>query len=169
MKYILIAARARNGVIGAEGQIPWNVPADMKFFRRMTAGKLLVMGRKTYESIGRPLPGRRIAVLTRGSFTDLEVGPDTWVRCYSKAEDVEANHPNEAEFWVAGGSEIYAHYLAQAEEQWLTELDLEAEGDCYYPEFSQLDWELESSQQLEVGGGHRICHWVRAGVGALPK
>lgn len=161
MKYVMIAARDRQGVIGGEGKIPWHVPADLKFFRAKTAGRVLIMGRKTYESIGRPLPNRRICVLTSHPFPALEPQLGTWVRCYASPAEIESGLADEPELWVAGGSEIYRLYLPWAQEQWITELDLLAQGDRHYPEFDRSEWIPVSQELLEPDSPHRVYCWRR--------
>lgn len=135
-RVVLVAARARNGVIGATGGIPWRIPADFAHFRRTTVGHPLVLGRATFEGIGRPLPDRQSIVVTsdRGwahegvlvarSFEEaLEVGP-AWTRSSTSAAAVG----------------LYAEAIRFATEQVLTEVDLAPEGDTHYPDFDEGDW-----------------------------
>jgi dihydrofolate reductase len=127
-------ARADNGVIGRDGQLPWRLPADLRRFKARTMGKPMVMGRKTFESFPAPLPGRRHIVLTR----------DTgW-----QAEGAEVAHtPDEAlalagegDVAVIGGAEIFALYLAQADRIELTEVHVDAAGDAIVPPFDPGTW-----------------------------
>jgi dihydrofolate reductase len=120
----LILARARNGVIGARGGLPWHLPEDLAFFKRTTMGHPIVMGRKTWESIGRPLPGRRSIVVTRDrafSATGAEVA-------HSLEEAIALCHGSE-EIFVIGGAQLYADALPRADRLLLTEIDAEFDGD----------------------------------------
>lgn len=143
--YTLIAAVARNGVIGNQGRLPWHLPSDLKFFREQTLGKVTVMGRTTFDGIGKPLPGRRIAVLTSRPFPEIAVDDRTWVRCFAHPNDIAAEFGLEPEIMIAGGSQIYAVYLPIANTQLLTEVDCEPEGDSFYPAWSVEQWSLESN------------------------
>ncbi|MEM8866993.1 MAG: dihydrofolate reductase [Verrucomicrobiota bacterium] len=131
-----IAAMAENRVIGNAGDIPWHLPEDFKWFKKTTMGDILVMGRKTYESIGRPLPGRQTFVLSRSpqeirgvhSFTDLEM-----------LDHFETDRT----IWIAGGGEIYRQMLARCEELYLTRVHRTVPGDAFFPEFED-DFKLEA-------------------------
>jgi len=131
----IIAAMANNRVIGKEGALPWHLPADLKHFKALTLGKPIVMGRKTYASIGRPLPGRTNIVLTRdlkfyaAGVTVVHSWIDALVACGS-AEEV----------MVIGGAELYAQVLPEADWLYLTLVDHEVDGDAYFPEWSTSEW-----------------------------
>ena len=133
----LIAALDRNGVIGDGGNIPWRLPADLKYFKRVTMGKPLVMGRKTYESIGRPLPGRQNIVLTRRR--DFEAPGCTVVH---SMEEALAAAGDAEEVMVAGGGTVYRQFLPRADRLYLTFVDTEAEGDTTFPSIDATDWHL---------------------------
>ena len=122
-----IAAMARNRVIGAEGKIPWHLPEDLKFFKRTTLGHVILMGRKTYESLGRPLPGRENWVVSRtGDFPGVKVFRDL----------SEISPPTDGrELFVIGGAQIYEALLPRCEELYLTRVDEDVEGDAYFPAF----------------------------------
>jgi dihydrofolate reductase len=141
MTVTLIAAVARNGVIGSDGDIPWRVPGEQAFFKATTLGHTLVMGRATYESIGRPLPGRTTIVLTR----DPEWRADG-VTTASSIED--ALERADGDVYVAGGATVYAAALPHADEQLISEIDLEPEGDTFYPDYDRDEW-------VEVGRDQR--------------
>jgi dihydrofolate reductase len=132
----LIAAYAVNRVIGDHGRIPWRLSDDFAHFKATTMGGVLVMGRATYESIGRPLPGRTTIVLTR----DPDWTADGVLVAHSleAALDLAAQQPGET--FVAGGTQIYEQALPLATHQVLTEVDLAPEGDAHYPEFSLDEW-----------------------------
>jgi dihydrofolate reductase len=141
-----IAAMSRNRVIGDQGQIPWNLPGDMKHFRESTSGGVIVMGRTTFESIGRPLPGRENWVLTRGS-KNIE-----GVRVFHSVDEVLAAAIHEKKpVWIIGGEQIYREFLPHCQKQWLTWVDAEIEGDTRYPEFNESDWRLSSREKGPAG------------------
>ncbi|WP_163560296.1 dihydrofolate reductase [Halomonas sp. NO4] len=138
----MIAALSRNGVIGVDGKLPWYLPEDLKFFKRMTQGKPLVMGRKTFESIGKPLPGRLNIVVTR----DTSFHPDGVRVCHDLASaltlaDQQATIDAAEEIMVMGGGEIYAQALPHADRLYLTEVDVEVEGDARFPALDPAEWE----------------------------
>jgi dihydrofolate reductase len=136
---VLVVARARNGVIGNAGALPWHLPADLKHFKALTVGKPVVMGRKTFESIGKPLPGRHNIVLTRqaGWRADgISVVPNM-------AEALAATGMEVRTFgaiMIIGGAEIYAQALPFATRIELTEIDAEPQGDTLLPAFAQAHW-----------------------------
>ncbi|SDD93342.1 dihydrofolate reductase [Nocardioides lianchengensis] len=135
-RVVLVAAVARNGVIGNGPDIPWRVPGEQAVFKRLTMGHVLVMGRTTYESIGRPLPGRTTIVLTRD--------PGWTAEGVLVAHDLDAalaladDLPGDV--MVAGGAQVYAAALSVATEQVLSEIPLEPEGDVHYPDFDCTAW-----------------------------
>jgi len=131
----LILARARNGVIGAKGGLPWRLPEDLAFFKRTTMGHPIVMGRKTWESIGRPLPGRRSIVVTRDrSFA--AAGAEV----VHSLEEAVALCSNSDEIFVIGGAQLYAEALGRADRLLLTEIDADFEGDTFMPAATAEDW-----------------------------
>lgn len=119
---------ATNRAIGNKGQIPWHLPEDFKWFKRATMGQILIMGRKTYESIGRPLPGRETIVL---SHTQLEI---PGVRTFTQLSEIKDLETEKIK-WVAGGSEIYRQMLPLCSELYLTRVHKTVEGDTFFPEF----------------------------------
>lgn len=132
----LVAAVADNGVIGDSGDIPWRIPADFAHFKALTLGHVLVMGRATYDSIGRPLPGRTTIVLTRDPQWQA---PGVLVaRSLEEALDLAGDLPGEV--FVAGGAAVYAQALDRADAQVLTEVHLSPDGDTRYPEFDRTCW-----------------------------
>ena len=134
MTVILIAAVARNGVIGNGGTIPWRVPGEQAFFKATTLGHTLVMGRATYDSIGRPLPGRTTIVLTRDPAWHAD-------GVTAAASIEEALALAEGDVYVAGGAAVYEAALPYADEQLLSEIDLEPEGDTFYPSYDPAEWQ----------------------------
>lgn len=141
MKIALIAALDRNRLIGAEGEIPWHLPADLKHFKTTTMGKPLIMGRKTYESIGRPLPGRQNIVLT--SRPEYEAPGCTVVHSIPAA--LAAAAPA-AEVMVIGGGTLYEALLPHAHRLYLTCIDAAFAGDTYFPSFDQDAWQVVSEE-----------------------
>lgn len=135
MKISIIAAVAKNGIIGKTNALPWHLPADLKRFKELTTGKPIIMGRKTYESIGRPLPNRTNIVITSDKNLKIEgcvvVGsPDEAIEAAKGAEEV----------MIIGGGEIYRQFLPKVSRMYLTEVDTEIEGDVFFPEFDRSEW-----------------------------
>lgn len=145
----LVAARARNGVIGASGGIPWHIPGDFAHFKATTLGHPLVLGRTTFEGIGRPLPGRRSIVVT----SDPSWVHDGVLVARSVEEAVRLGRELDAEVvHVGGGARVYAAAYDLADEQVLTEVDLEPDGDTRYPDFPEHDWREERREQHAADG-----------------
>ncbi|WP_341805243.1 dihydrofolate reductase [Nocardioides ochotonae] len=143
---VLIAAVADNGVIGADGTIPWHLPEDFAHFRRTTLGHALIMGRATYDSIGRPLPGRTTIVLTR----DRAWSADGVLVAHDLDEALALAAERDVTAYVAGGAAIYALALPVADEQVLSEVHLSPEGDTRYPDFDRGQWR-ESAREAHDG------------------
>lgn len=135
-RVILVAAVARNRVIGNGPEIPWSLPGEQAEFKKLTMGHTLVMGRTTYESIGRPLPGRTTIVLTR----DRGWSADGVLVAHDLMHALARAATTEGEVVVAGGAQVYAEALPLAGEQIITEVPLEPEGDAFYPAFDERDW-----------------------------
>ena len=145
-RIVMVAAVASNGVIGADGDIPWRIPEDFAHFKRVTLGHTLVMGRATYDSIGRPLPGRTTIVLTRSP---------TWTAdgvlvAASLDEALALAEPLEGDVMIAGGSHVYAAALPLADEQVLTEVHRAPDGDTFYPDFDRSAW-VETAREAQEG------------------
>ena len=139
MRVALIVAVADNGVIGRAGDLPWRLPADLKRFRRLTMGHHLIIGRKTWQSIGKPLAGRRILVLTRAAAVE-PAGADP---CPSLAEALaRAAAAGDDEPFVAGGAEVYRLALPLADRLYLTRVHASPEGDVRLPPFDTEHWQL---------------------------
>lgn len=133
MTITVVAAVARNGVIGRDGDMPWHLPDDLRHFKVLTLGGTLVMGRKTYDSIGRPLPGRTTVVVTRQP--DWAVPGVTTV--HSLDDALAAAAAPDADTFVVGGAEIYAMALPLADRLVITEVDRSPDGDARFPD---VDW-----------------------------
>ncbi len=132
----MVAAVADNGVIGADGDIPWRIPDDFAHFKRTTLGQVLVMGRATFESIGRPLPGRTTVVLTR----DASWSADGVLVAPSLSAGLDLAEDLPGDVVIAGGALVYDEALHVADEQVLTWVHLTPEGDTFYPDFDPADW-----------------------------
>lgn len=129
----LVCAMANNRVIGKDNDMPWHMPADLKHFKQTTMGKPIVMGRKTFESIGKPLPGRQNVVISRNQDYKPE-GVDV----VSSIADAIELLSNENEIMITGGGHIYQQTIDQADRLYLTFIDLTTEGDAFFPEFKHL-------------------------------
>jgi dihydrofolate reductase len=156
----LIAAVARNGVIGRGGQLPWHLPDDLKFFKQTTMGHPCLMGRRTYESVGKPLPGRRtIVVSTSAAIPGVEV-----VRSLDDARQLVADVSGPV--FVVGGSVLYEAALAVADALVLTEIDQDFDGDTYFPKFDRSQWRLVSEKPHAKDERHavsfRFCRYERS-------
>lgn len=144
MKIALIVAAARNGVIGGGNKMLWRVPEDFAHFKRTTMGHPIVMGRKTWESIGRPLPGRRNVVVTRN--------PDYRAEGAELAPSLEAAFKmlnGDGTVFVIGGGEIYRQALPRADVVWLTKIGADFEGDATFPDLPETQWTTEVLETLE--------------------
>jgi dihydrofolate reductase len=146
-----IAAMSENRVIGNQGDIPWHLPEDFKWFKKTTMDAILVMGRKTYQSIGRPLPGRQTFVLSR---TPREI---PGVHSFSNLKMLDQMETDKT-IWIAGGGEIYAQMLPRCSELYLTRVHREVEGDAYFPEFEN---HFELAEEIEKNSDFTIERWVR--------
>lgn len=135
MSLSLIVAVAKNGVIGRGGDLPWRIPADLGFFKQTTMGKPIVMGRKTWESIGRPLPGRTNIVITRDPH--YEASGAAVVGDLEMALVAAGDAP---EVMIIGGAQVYAKALPRATRVYLTEVHARPDGDTHLPEFSKAEW-----------------------------
>lgn len=137
----LIAAIGRNKVIGRDNSLPWKLPEDMKRFKELTSGKPVIMGRKTFESIGKPLPNRKNIILTR----EKNYKVDDCVVVNSVDEALKAAKGSE-EVMIIGGAQIYKEFLPIANKMYLTFIDEDFEGDAYFPEFDRKEWKEVSRE-----------------------
>ncbi len=139
----IIVARARNGVIGRDNQLPWHLPEDLAFFKRTTMGAPIIMGRKTHESIGRPLPGRRNIVVTRDAerrYEGCEIATSIAQALTLAAKD------GAPEAFLIGGTQLYAQGIDAADKLVVTEIDADVEGDATFPAPDPAQWEAVSRE-----------------------
>jgi dihydrofolate reductase len=139
---------ASNGIIGREGRMPWHLPADLKRFKALTMGHAIVMGRKTYDSIGRLLPGRRTIIVTRQHDYHVEGA----LVVHSLEQAIEQARDDE-EVFVIGGGEIYAAALPLADRLHMTELALAPQGDARFPPFDRSAWRETSRESHRAEDG----------------
>lgn len=144
-KIILVAAMSRNRVIGRQGDLPWHLPEDLKRFMRFTKGKPVIMGRKTFESIGKPLPKRTNIVLTREKSYHIP-GVHTAHTIDESITLANANLDESETIIIGGGYEIYRLFLPLASHMRLTHVDIELEGDTFFPPFDRKRWLVENRQ-----------------------
>ena len=140
MKLSLIVAMTEAGLIGRAGGLPWHLPADLARFKQRTWGHWIVMGRKTYESIGRALPGRTSVVITRQ--TDYAAPPDVRVAASLDEALGQASAAGQSEVFVIGGGEIYAQALPRADRIYVTRVEAKLAGDTYFPPLDATEWRL---------------------------
>jgi len=139
----IIVARARNGVIGRDNQLPWHLPEDLAFFKRTTMGAPIIMGRKTHESIGRPLPGRRNIVVTRDATRRFDGCESATSIEQALALVAQAGTP---EAFLIGGTQLYAVGIDAADKLLITEIDADFEGDATFPAPDPAQWEVVSRE-----------------------
>lgn len=153
----LIVAATRNQVIGRDNQMPWHLPADLRYFKQRTLGKPIIMGRKTWESLGRPLPGRLNIVISRQTDISLE-GAEIFAELklgLARAQAWAAQQGAD-EVMVIGGGQLYQQALELAQRVYLTRIDLELEGDTFFPilaaqHWQQVDAQAHPAQDAEPG------------------
>ena len=143
----LLVAASENNVIGKNNQLPWHLPEDLKYFKNLTWGMPILMGRKTFESIGKPLPGRNSIVITRNTNWRQEgiYIVHTIEQAISKAESFGVK-----EIFVIGGAEIFTSSLSMADKIYLTRIHKDFEGDVFFPVLAEKDWQLSTSRFCEA-------------------
>lgn len=145
----LIVAYARNQVIGYGGVMPWHLPADLKLVKELTTGKTIVMGRKTFESLGRPLPNRRNVVLTR----NRDFQPDGVDVVHTREEVLALG-----DVIIFGGADIYRQFLDVVDRLYITEIDLEVEGDTFFPEWDREAFTVVDKREGIVDEKNKYPH-----------
>ncbi|NBV75579.1 MAG: dihydrofolate reductase [Methylococcaceae bacterium] len=149
MKISLIVAMARNYAIGLNGQMPWHLPADLKHFRAITMGHPIIMGRKTFAAIGKPLPGRRNLVISHNPDFKAE-----GAEVFNQIDSALAQCADLEQVFIIGGASLYEAMLARADFLYLTEIDKDFEGDTFFPQFDRQDWqELDRQDFCDPGAG----------------
>lgn len=139
----IIVAMANNRIIGKNNKMPWHLPADLQHFKNITLGKPIIMGRKTYESIGRPLPGRTNIVISKNSNYNAK-GCKTATSIDEAFELVK----NEEEVFIIGGGFLYSQLLNKADKFYFTFIDLDVDGDTQFPDFSKLQFQEKSREKF---------------------
>ncbi|MBD8004886.1 dihydrofolate reductase [Bacillus norwichensis] len=136
-------AQDENGLIGNNNDLPWSLPADLKYFKETTMGHPIVMGRKTYESIGRPLPGRTNIILTR----DQDYQAEGCLVFHAREDLLEWIKEKGSEVFITGGSEIFKLFLEDADRLYVTKIGATFEGNTYFPELDWKKWRLVSAEE----------------------
>ena len=141
----LIVAASTNNVIGAQGELPWRLSSDLRRFKEITMGKPIVMGRKTYESIGKPLPGRQNIVITRqenyqADGCDVVASPEAAIEAAGDADEI----------MIIGGSHIYDVFLPLADRIYLTRVQANVQGDAYLPDIDERHWRVVSTESFDA-------------------
>jgi dihydrofolate reductase len=138
---LIVAMDEQNG-IGYRGALPWKLSTDLKRFKQLTMGHHIIVGRKTFESIGRPLPGRQVIVVTHRS----GYNPEGVLVAHSVERAIEMAHQNnESEAFICGGAQIYGEMIGRAERIYLTQVHAKVDSDTFFPEFSREGWEVVES------------------------
>jgi dihydrofolate reductase len=150
----LIAAVARNRAIGRAGTLPWHIPEDLKRFKRLTTGHAIVMGRRTWASIGKPLPNRRNVILTSHPVPGME--------CYRNTGELLASLASEPRVFIIGGAALYAAFLETADELYLTLVHRDVEGDTFFPPYEHLLGPLFRETSREDHDGFSFVDYRRA-------
>lgn len=155
---VLIAAVARNRVIGLNNQMPWHLPEDLRYFKAQTEGHTVLMGRKTFESLGRPLPKRRNIVITRQQDWHAQ-----GVEVAHSLQDAYAACAAESRVFVIGGAELYRQALPDADTLLLTEMDLTPDGDTFFPDFDAALYQerARDAHQTEQGMRYAFVRYSR--------
>jgi dihydrofolate reductase len=148
MRIAMIAAMANNRVIGKDNKMPWHLPEDLRHFKAMTLSKPVVMGRKTFESIGRPLPGRHNIVISRDSQLSFE-----GVSCVTSFDEAITIAGDCDEIVVIGGGQLYQQILPKADVLYLTFIDVDVDGDTVFPDWDDGSWVLQNSENATSDKG----------------
>ena len=152
----IIVAASTNDVIGVRGELPWKISDDLKRFKALTLGNPIVMGRRTFESIGRPLPGRQNIVITRqadydAQGCDVAGSPADALRLAGSADEI----------FIIGGSEIYSLFLPKASRLYLTRVHTEIDGDAFLPDIREQDWQLTQTEAHEANDVNQFAFEFR--------
>lgn len=142
----IIVAMASNHIIGADNTMPWRCPEDLKYFKSLTMGHHMIMGRKTFDSIGKPLPGRVSVIVTRNR--DLKI--EGCIMAHSLDDAITACKDDD-EIFIVGGAELYALALPVVNKLYITEIQQEFDGDTYFPEFDKTKWREVAREERHQG------------------
>ena len=141
MSLSIVVAMDENRLIGKDNKLPWHLPADLAYFKKITTGKSIVMGRKTYDSIGRPLPNRRNIVISRNSKTLI-----TGCEVLTSIDEVLSTTKDEDEVMIIGGASLCEQLLPQVSRLYITKIEGKFNGDVYFPEYDKSDWRQVSCE-----------------------
>jgi len=141
----LIVAIGKNNVIGKDNRIPWRLPADLAYFKKVTTGHTVIMGRKTFESIGKPLPNRRNVIISG----NRNYSVDDCMVCHSIEDALKLSLNNNEEIFVIGGANVYCELLPYAQRLYITSVEEDFEGDTFFPEIDYMQWTLVSKTEGE--------------------
>lgn len=156
----IIVAYSTNRVIGKDGTIPWNIEGEKKRFKELTTGNIVVMGRKTYEDIGHPLPARMNVVVS----TTKQYKGENLETVTSLKEAIDMYKDSGKKIYIAGGRRLYKEALEYAEKLYVTHIDKEIEGDVYFPEFDTGDYVLETEKEVEGDIPYRYVTYTKKGT-----
>ena len=146
MRLSIIAALSSNNVIGRDNDLPWHQSADLKRLKTLTMGHHMIMGRRTYESVGRPLPGRTFVVITR----DRSFAAEGVKIVHSLEDAIQVAVPDDEPF-IAGGAQIFEQAIHRADRMYLTRIHAELEGDTYFPDFDDVtEWQLTDAEHFDA-------------------
>ncbi|QQS39438.1 dihydrofolate reductase [Candidatus Woesebacteria bacterium] len=148
MKISIIAALSKNFVIGNKGRIPWHISEDFKYFKKLTLGHTVIMGEATFKSIGKPLPDRKIIVMSK----DKNFEAYGCVVVHSLEDALKLINTESGEIFIAGGGQIYKLFLSLADKLYLTEIDKAFEGDTYFPRFDKTKYKRKEILESEENG-----------------
>ena len=150
----LIAAMGKNREIGLDGEMPWHLPAELQHFKRATMDKAIVMGRKTWQAIGRPLPGRQNIVVSRNAKFEA---PGAGVVC---SLEQALKQSNSQEIMVIGGGQLYELALPMAQRLILTRIDIEPEADTWFPQWDQDEWQTMAVQEFAADESNPLAYQI---------
>lgn len=150
----LIAAMGKNRAIGLDGRMPWHLPAELQHFKKATMGKAIVMGRKTWQAIGRPLPGRQNIVVSRNPDFHAD-----GVDLAASLEDAAAMSESD-EVMIIGGGQLYAQALPLAQRMVLTLIDIEPEADTWFPDWDDTEWSQTSEEHFPIDDNNKLAYRI---------
>ena len=156
MSLSIVVAMDENRLIGKDNKLPWHLPADLAYFKKITTGKSIVMGRKTYDSIGRPLPNRRNIVISRNSKTLI-----TGCEVLTSIDEVLSTTKDEDEVMIIGGASLCEQLLPQVSRLYITKIEGKFDGDVYFPEYDESDWhQVSCESHLPDDSSQHAHHFI---------